>query len=40
MQELYGRELVSSQRTGLAETGKEANNEVNKYLLGWEAEQG
>jgi hypothetical protein len=28
MLELYGRELVSSQKTGLVETGKGANKEV------------
>jgi hypothetical protein len=32
MQELCGRELESSQRTGLAETSKGANNEVNIRL--------
>jgi hypothetical protein len=32
MQELCDRELVSSQRTGLAETGKAANNKVNIRL--------
>jgi hypothetical protein len=32
MQELCDRELVSSQRTGPAETGKAANNKVNIRL--------
>jgi hypothetical protein len=32
MKELCDRELVSSQRTGLTETGKAADNEVNIRL--------